>query len=88
MRYIRITKIESITEDKEKANLKLRPIGRFDEGIEYTRPYIGGNYNLYPLDRTTEHKRGISTSQVTEIIDEYTFKTYYSIYKIEEILQP
>lgn len=53
-------------------------IGQFTK-----QPTIGERFELYPIGWKPE-LAGISTSPITEIIDEFTFKTLNSIYKIEE----
>ena len=49
----------------------------------YTKPpEVGERFNLMGI---SGRERGISTSPVTEIIDENTFKTLNSIYKFEKL---
>lgn len=52
----------------------------FHVGTFIKEPTIGERFNLYAIDR---ENKGISTSPVTKIIDENTFETLNSIYKIE-----
>lgn len=77
MRHIRITKTHNIVGD-QRTEVK----NETEHGIEYTHPYIGGHYDLFPFDGTSQ---GISTPLVAKIIDENTFETKGSVYKIEEI---
>lgn len=49
----------------------------------YTKPpKVGKRFNLMEI---SDRERGISTSPVTEIIDENTFKTLNSIYRFEKL---
>ncbi len=54
----------------------------FHVGLFINPPKIGERFELSPFSYK-KGERGISTSPVTEIIDESTFKTLNSIYKIE-----
>ena len=73
MRNIRITKL---SDDKFNG---VHPNGINEgftsEGVESYPPEVGQNY----------YGGGLRTSVVTKIIDENTFKTLNSTYKIEEI---
>ncbi len=51
-------------------------VGYEKHGIMYEEPVVGQHFNLFPNWRT---------SRVQEIIDENTFRTFNSIYKIEKI---
>ena len=84
MRLIKITKIEKIDSPKDN-NSETSPVGHSEEGAEYTHPYVNGFYTLYGVGGD-ERRKGIVTAQVTEIIDDSTFKTTDAIYKIEEIV--
>lgn len=52
-------------------------------GIFIEPPQIGKRFNLIGLPINNPKYHGISTSLVTKIIDEHTFETMNSIYKIE-----
>jgi len=81
MRVIKITR-QNLVESPLQPNLGRRPLGTVNIGIEYKPPTIGERYNLYDLKNNT----CLSTSGVVEIIDENTFKTYNSVYKIENLI--
>ena len=60
--------------------VKIQEAGKkeYHIGIEYTKPFIGGNYSIYPsgdLATRQDNEKGFQTSQVIEIIDEHTFVT-------------
>jgi len=73
MRKIKITKLSD-----DKFNGK-HPNGIYEGhetvGLEFAAPKVGERYNV----------QGLSTSLVTEIVDENTFKTLNSTYKIEVV---
>lgn len=52
-------------------------------GIFTKEPTIGKRFNLLPLSKHNG-ERGISTSPVTKIINDSTFETLNSVYKIEK----
>jgi len=57
------------------------------EGIFTKKPIIGERFNLLPIHPDKHHLGGISTSLVTKIIDENTFETLNSVYRIDKIIE-
>jgi len=57
------------------------------EGYFTKEPTIGERFNLLPIHPAKHHLGGISTSIVTKIIDENTFETLNSVYKINKIIE-
>lgn len=57
------------------------------EGIFTKKPVIGERFNLQPIHWGKLHLGGISTSLVTKIIDENTFETLNSVYRIDKIIE-
>jgi hypothetical protein len=57
------------------------------EGIFTKPPIVGKRFNLAPVHYSKPHLRGISTSPVTKIIDENTFETLNSVYRIDKIIE-
>ena len=56
------------------------------EGYFTKKPIIGERFNLQPISSVSHHLGGISTSPVTKIIDENTFETLNSVYRIDKII--
>ena len=56
------------------------------EGYFTKEPIIGERFNLLPIHWSKPHLGGISTSPVTKIIDENTFETLNSVYRIDKII--
>ena len=56
------------------------------EGYFTKKPIIGERFNLQPINSVSHHLGGISTSPVTKIIDENTFETLNSVYRIDKII--
>ena len=56
------------------------------EGIFTKEPIVGERFNLLPIHPAKPHLGGISTSPVTKIIDENTFETLNSVYRIDKII--
>ena len=57
------------------------------EGYFTKEPIVGERFNLYPITSFGKpHLGGISTSPVTKIIDENTFETLNSVYRIDKII--
>ena len=57
------------------------------EGYFTKEPIVGERFNLYPITSFgNPHLGGISTSPVTKIIDENTFETLNSVYRIDKII--
>ena len=56
------------------------------EGYFTKKPIIGERFNLQPINSISHHLGGISTSPVTKIIDENTFETLNSVYRIDKII--
>ena len=57
------------------------------EGYFTKKPIIGERFNLQPINSVSHHLGGISTSPVTKIIDENTFETLNSVYRIDKIIE-
>lgn len=58
------------------------------EGYFTKKPTINERFNLLPITSFGKpHLKGISTSPVTKIIDENTFETLNSVYRIEKIIE-
>ena len=56
------------------------------EGIFTKAPIVGERFNLLPIHPARHYLGGISTSPVTKIIDENTFETLNSVYRIDKII--
>jgi hypothetical protein len=56
------------------------------EGIFIKEPIIGERFNLQPINERKPHLGGYITSLVTKIIDENTFETLNSVYRIDKII--
>ena len=56
------------------------------EGYFTKEPIIGERFNLLPIHPARHYLGGISTSPVTKIIDENTFETLNSVYRIDKII--
>lgn len=56
------------------------------EGYFTKEPTIGERFELIPITSISHHLGGISTSPVTKIIDENTFETLNSVYRIDKII--
>lgn len=76
MRNVKLTKIEDTQFNNDHPNNINK--GYTKIGLELDKPEIGKIYQL-------ENRTWFKTSLVTEIIDDTTFKTENSIYKIEII---
>lgn len=57
------------------------------EGTFTKEPIIGERFHLLPIHWAKIHLGGISTSLVTKIIDENTFETLNSVYRIDKIIE-
>ena len=57
------------------------------EGYFTKKPIIGERFNLQPINSVSHHLGGIPTSPVTKIIDENTFETLNSVYRIDKIIK-
>ena len=57
------------------------------EGYFTKKPTIGERFHLLPIHWSNLHLGGISTSPVTKIIDENTFETLNSVYRIDKIIE-
>ena len=87
MKRYRITKLKAVE----------KPVhGRFGygdledhyKGVFIKEPAIGERFNLLPITSFGKpHLGGISTSPVTKIIDENTFETLISVYRIDKIIE-
>lgn len=76
----KLTKIGKVEKPYHK-NSTFGESREFHTGYMYSKPKIGERFRLTPYNDNT----GISTSPVTEIIDETTFHTLNSIYKLEKV---
>lgn len=74
--FIKLTKLKEVDKPVHPDNIK---VGREVQGAMLNKPRIGHRFYV-----------GVSwsTSPVQDVLDENTFKTLNSIYKIEEINKP
>ena len=85
MRY-KITKLKAVDNPKH-GKFGYGDLEDYYEGF-FTKPLtIGERFNLLPIHWGKPHLGGISTSLVTKIIDENTFETLNSVYRIDKIIE-
>lgn len=88
MKRIRLTKVAELTDAEVPNNI---PVGYYKEGTMYYGPQVGMSFwlteitNVNGRDVFAKLGRTFTTSPVREIIDEHTFDTLNSRYKITEI---
>jgi hypothetical protein len=84
MRY-KITKLRAV-DNPVHGSIGYGDLEPHYEGIFTKEPTIGERFNLLPIHPAKHHLGGISTSPVTKIIDENTFETLNSVYRIDKII--
>jgi hypothetical protein len=82
MKHVKVTKIFELIDAHHPNN---KEVGYSKEGEMYTSPKVGERFVLHLLHTDDEWTNYWSTSKVTEIVDDHTFKTLNSIYSIEEL---
>ena len=86
MRY-KITKLKAVN-NPTNGSFGYGDLEEYYEGIFTKKPIVGEKFNLYPITSFGKpHLGGISTSIVTKIIDENTFETLNSVYRIDKIIK-
>jgi len=86
MKY-RIKKLRAVDNPKH-GNFGYGDLEDYYEGYFTKEPTIGERFNLLPITSFGKsHLGGISTSSVTKIIDENTFETLNSVYRIDKIIE-
>lgn len=85
MRY-KITKLKAVDNPKH-GKFGYGDLEDYYEGIFVKEPTINERFNLLPIHWSKSHLGGISTSPVTKIIDENTFETLNSVYRIDKIIE-
>ena len=80
-KYVKLTKLEELPDALHPNN---QPTGRIVFGAFVKKPTRGESFYLIGIS-TRSGQRGYITSTVQEILNETTFKTYNSIYKLEFI---
>ena len=86
MKKYRIKKLRSVDNPYHKNSI-YGDLEDHYEGIFIKSPIIGERFNLQPIHWSKPHLGGISTSPVTKIIDENTFETLNSVYRIDKIIE-
>lgn len=84
MKY-RIRKLKAV-ENPKHGKFGYGDLEPYYEGIFTKAPIIGERFNLLPIHPARHYLGGISTSPVTKIIDENTFETLNSVYRIDKII--
>ena len=84
MRY-KITKLRAV-DNPVHGSIGYGDLEPYYEGYFTKKPIIGERFNLQPISSVSHHLGGISTSPVTKIIDENTFETLNSVYRIDKII--
>ena len=85
MRY-KITKLKAVDNPKH-GKFGYGDLEDYYEGVFIKEPTIGERFNLLPITSFGKpHLGGISTSPVTKIIDENTFETLNSVYRIDKMI--
>ena len=84
MRY-KITKLKAVDNPKH-GKFGYGDLEDYYEGVFIKEPTIGERFNLLPIHPARHYLGGISTSPVTKIIDENTFETLNSVYRIDKII--
>ena len=86
MERYKITKLKAVDNPKHN-KFGYGDLEDHYEGVFIKEPTIGERFNLYPITSFgNPHLGGISTSPVTKIIDENTFETLNSVYRIDKII--
>ena len=86
MERYKITKLRAVDNPKHD-KFGYGDLEDYYEGVSIKEPTIGERFNLLPITSFGKpHLGGISTSPVTKIIDENTFETLNSVYRIDKII--
>ena len=85
MKKYKITKLRAI-DNPVHGSIGYGDLEPHYEGYFTKKPIIGERFNLQPISSASHHLGGISTSPVTKIIDENTFETLNSVYRINKII--
>lgn len=87
MEKYRIKKLKAV-DNPTHSSIGYGDLEDYYEGIFTKEPIIGKRFNLLPITSFGKpHLGGISTSPVTKIIDENTFETLNSVYRIDKIIE-
>ena len=87
MKRYRITKLKAVDKPVH-GSIGYGDLEPHYEGYFTKEPIVGERFNLLPITSFGKpHLGGISTSPVTKIIDENTFETLNSVYKIDKIIE-
>jgi hypothetical protein len=79
--FVKITKLEELPEAQHPLNIS---VGRILYGLFEEEPQQNFHFRLSAVSNMPG-QRGITTSRITEIIDDNHFKTLNSLYKWEFI---
>ena len=86
MKKYKITKLRAV-DNPVHGSIGYGDLEPHYEGYFTKEPIIGERFNLLPITSFgNPHLGGISTSPVTKIIDENTFETLNSVYRIDKII--
>ena len=85
MKRYRITKLKAVDKPVHD-KFGYGDLEDYYEGVFIKEPTIGERFNLLPISPARHYLGGISTSPVTKIIDENTFETLNSVYRIDKII--
>ena len=85
MEKYRIKKLKAVDNPKH-GKFGYGDLEPYYEGIFTKDPIVGERFNLLPIHPARDYLGGISTSPVTKIIDENTFETLNSVYRIDKII--
>ena len=86
MKKYKITKLRAV-DNPVHGSIGYGDLEPYYECIFTKKPTIGERFNLKPINERKPHLGGISTSPVTKIIDENTFETLNSVYRINKIIE-
>jgi len=87
MEIYKITKLK-VVDNPVHGDYGYGDLEDYYQGIFTKEPIIGERFNLLPITSFGKpHLGGISTSPVTKIIDENTFETLNSVYRIDKIIE-
>ena len=86
MKKYKITKLRAV-DNPVHGSIGYGDLEPHYEGYFTKEPIVGERFNLLPITSFgNPHLGGISTSPVTKIIDENTFETLNSVYRIDKII--
>ena len=86
MEKYRIKKLKAV-DNPTHGSIGYGDLEPYYEGIFTFPPTVGERFDLLPIHPAKHHLGGISTSIVTKIIDENTFETLNSVYRIDKIIE-